>query len=351
MKQNEYVFSLDGIATERYLNKKGYYINPSAINEHMKKHNQEYLDNAGGLFIINNEKQGVGATKIILEPSDNHIRYMNNTPHIKFLNERLERKKKFNCDVEKIYKVNSSYLNIEKFNQVEAAVLFKNPFVINFMSAKLQIFLENKIFFKRQKLKKYKLYKIHFTTYINTENSFEKQLYDRSCGSFDYVYYGITQRDVFQRFIEHKKKAEDNSGYLFHKIWNKLFKLRQSKLYISLFILKDSDSLDEIYDYEEAFVDFDSLYPMGCNAIPGGHAGIRELHKLNLLGSTKNVSLKDRDKAIERYVARGYKIQNRKSAAPHDRTGYTYFKPSLNRYVTVSKCRVNSKFDTGVYSS
>ena len=321
MKNNKFVFSFDGIATERHLIKKGYYINLSAINRHIKKHNQKYLDNAGGLFIINNEKQGVGATKIILEPSTSgtNIRFMNNTPRIKLLNERLERKKKFNCDVEKIYKVNSPYLNIKKFNQVEEAVLFKNPFVINFMSARLQIFLENKIFFKRQKLKKYKLYKINFATHIDTENSFEKQLYDRSCGSFDYVYYGITQRDVFQRFIEHKRKAEDNSGYLFHKIWNKLFKIRQSKLYTSLSILKDSDSLDEIYDYEEAFVDFDSLYPIGCNAIPGGYAGIRELHKLKLLNSTKNISLKEREKAMEKFVQKGYKIENRKSPILHER--------------------------------
>ena len=321
MKNSKFVFSFDGIASERYLNKKGYYLNPSAINERIKKHSQEYLDKAGGLFIVNNEKEEVGSTKIILEPSTSgtQIRYMNNTPRIKLLNERLERKKKFNFNVEKIYKVNSPYLNIKKFNQVEEAVLFKKPFVINFMSVKLQIFLENEIFFKRKKLKKYKLYKINFATNVNTENSFEKQLYDRSCGSFDYVYYGITQRDVFQRFIEHKRKAEYNSGYLFHKIWNKLSKMRQHKLYISLSILKDSDSLDEIYNYEEAFVDFDSLYPMGCNAIPGGYAGIKELHKLKLLNSTKNISLKEREKAMEKFVQKGYKIENRKSPILHER--------------------------------
>ena len=64
MKNNKFVFSFDGIASERYLNKKGYYLNPSAINERIKKHSQEYLDKAGGLFIVNNEKEEVGSTKI-----------------------------------------------------------------------------------------------------------------------------------------------------------------------------------------------------------------------------------------------------------------------------------------------
>ena len=351
MKQNEYVFSLDGIATETYLNKKGYAFNWQALNKYFTVKSVANL-NKPGCLIINNNK---GSKKLEYCNLNEDLLYYS-PKVINFLNEKMKRKIKFNPQFkEKVYKVKCSYLNTKQFDKTDYRMFFENPFRIQYTDKKLDIWLEHKIFFKKEKLKKYKLYKVIIYVADLIESSEEHKtiisLFNKSCESFTFCYHGITQRDVFQRFIEHKKNAENNTGYFFHKLWHKYLKLNKfNDIKVTLFILKHSDTLDEIYDYEEAFVEHDSLYPMGCNAIPGGHAGIRELHKLNLLGSTKNVSLKDRDKAIERYVARGYKIENRKSAAPHDRTGYTYFKPSLNRYVTVSKCRVNSKFDTGVYS-
>ena len=83
---------------------------------------------------------------------------------------------------------------------------------------------------------------------------------------------------------------------------------------------------------------------MGCNSIPGGHAGIEELHKLNLLGSTKNVSLKERDKAIKMFVRKGYKIENRKLPKPHNRDGhervYRNEDGSIRKKIKIKECKV-----------
>ena len=367
MNANKYLFSLDGIATETYLNKKEYYCNFNEINKAFKQY-IDILPDAGIFHIENafekttgimgdisvaNKMGEIGSTRISLDPIDtqNYRWFTENPEMIEFLNDRAKEKSKFNPNIfHKVHKVKSSFLNTKEFNKTEYSLFFEKPFFIRFASKELSIALDRDVFLKKKKLKKYKLYRIKLRCAnesirdtLSNDKYIRKHI-TKSQNSFDITYYGITKRDVFQRFMEHKKSAEDNQGYFFHKIWNAYSKIVGSKSSITLDVIKDSDTLDEIYDYEEAFVDYDSLYPMGCNSIPGGHAGIEELHKLNLLGSTKNVSLKERDKAIQMFVRKGYKIENRKLPKPHNRDGhervYRNEDGSIRKKIKIEECKV-----------
>ena len=358
MKKDNLLFSLDGIAKPWLLNKHGYYICVKTLNNCLQtriKNENLDLNEIGIIPIISAEVTSTEQSFLrkwkfgTVPRSDNSYEWLLTTPE-KYEDgsedgseENLLLKTK-EC---KSHLLNKNIFNTKKdFYESEYSMFFEKPVFIWFLDqqVRLRIVLEHKHFFKKQRLKKYKLYKIklNFTEEFWKEAR-EKNIFDDiQQESLEFCYYGITKRDVFQRFIEHKKKAEENSGYIFHKTWHKWSKkmdLLGGKFNVHLLIVKDSDSLDEIYDYEEAFVGYDSLHPLGLNAIPGGHAGIQELHKFKLLKSIKNVSLREREKAVEQFIQKGYKIKNKNLPMPHDRKEHKRVLRS-GRVVDVRACKV-----------
>tara|TARA_R100001086_G_scaffold183983_1_gene102720 strand:- start:32 stop:1126 length:1095 start_codon:yes stop_codon:yes gene_type:complete len=346
MKKDNLLFSLDGIAKPWLLNKHGYPFFPFTLNGHIKTLN---LNEIG--LIASAEPDVSGQCSLAVLPRSNDV-YKTlfedlDDPVQPRGGEGMREIQKFKRDL-----LHKNILNSKEGSfESEWSLFFEKPVFILFLDKQFRIVLEHKHFFKKQRLKKYKLYKISLKFSENFGEKAEKSSYFKktvlNSGFFEErkiekIYYGITKRDVFQRFLEHKKKAEENSGYIFHKTWHKWSKhlsIIGDNFNVYLSVIKDSDSLDEIYDYEEAFVGYDSLHPLGLNAIPGGHAGIQELHKLKLLKSTKNVSLKEREKAVEKFIQKGYKIENRKLPMPHDRKEHKRVLRS-GRVIDVRACKV-----------
>ena len=69
-------------------------------------------------------------------------------------------------------------------------MFFENPFRIQYTDKKLDIWLEHKIFFKKEKLKKYKLYKvlIHVADLLELPEEHKTiiSLFNKSCESFTF---------------------------------------------------------------------------------------------------------------------------------------------------------------------
>lgn len=143
-------------------------------------------------------------------------------------------------------------------------------------------------------------------------------------------YYGITKRDVLQRFAEHDREVRHGRGHILHKAWRGLADSDISH-YPVLQIAGTAKTLDEIYAMEERAVAEVSLTPLGLNAIPGGYAGIRMLHKLSLL-SRDRVMPDVRDDALSQ-LERG-------KIATHYRSGHMRHLPG-GRLSWVSPCWVN----------
>lgn len=115
MNANKYLFSLDGIATETYLNKKEYYCNFDEINKAFKQY-IDILPDAGIFHIENafekttgimgdisvaNKMGEIGSTRISLDPIDtqNYRWFTENPKMIEFLNDRAKEKSKFNPNI------------------------------------------------------------------------------------------------------------------------------------------------------------------------------------------------------------------------------------------------------------
>lgn len=146
-------------------------------------------------------------------------------------------------------------------------------------------------------------------------------------------YFGITKRNVFQRFKEHQSKVTNGTGHILHKAWRGLIKAGVD-FHPVIQISGLSQSLSEIYDYEERAVAERSLTPMGLNAIPGGYAGIRMLHQLALLSKQDRVFPDDRDNALELLESSDSK------KCTHYRSGHMR-KLSSGKTTWVSPCWVN----------
>lgn len=185
-------------------------------------------------------------------------------------------------------------------------------------------------FLKSEKRPKYWLYNIRFFIDFN-----KFPVDDQSIMPFRRGYYGITKRDVFQRFKEHQRDAQNGTGHLLHKAWRSLSN-EGFQFYPVIQIAAFANTLDEIYEAEEDAVETMSLAPKGLNVIPGGYAGIRKLHELRLLSKTQQVKPSDRDKAL----AELEKLSVSKKAA-HYRSGH--FRTLFDaRKVWVSPCWVNT---------
>lgn len=118
-----------------------------------------------------------------------------------------------------------------------------------------------------------------------------------------YTYFGITGRNWLKRLSEHMREIRQGSNKNFHRAWREMFGM-QDVLYTST-LVNVNYTYEQAMKWEEWAVDTNgtSASPSILNMIAGGFKGLQELHKL---GITKraNVTLKERDKAIEAYVNR-----------------------------------------------
>lgn len=118
-----------------------------------------------------------------------------------------------------------------------------------------------------------------------------------------YTYFGITGRNWLKRFSEHLGEIRRGSNKRFHQAWREFMGI-QDVLYIST-LVDVNYTYEKVMQWEEWAVDEHGTVasPNILNMIAGGFKGLRELHKL---GITKrvNITLKERDKAIEEYARR-----------------------------------------------
>ncbi|QXV73617.1 hypothetical protein [Rhizobium phage RHph_X2_30] len=147
-------------------------------------------------------------------------------------------------------------------------------------------------FLKESHKPKYWLYNIRFAIDYGVFPVDDKSVLPLRRG-----YYGVTKRGVFERFKEHKRDAESGGGHMLHKAWRGLHEAGFS-FYPVIQVSSFANTLDEIYEVEEAAVAKLSLAPLGLNVIPGGYAGIKMLHSLSLLDRKTQVKPSDRDAAL-----------------------------------------------------
>lgn len=186
--------------------------------------------------------------------------------------------------------------------------------------------------YDREILQEYSIYHIRFK--ISDQ---DPRFTEDSVKPLQRGYIGITKRNMMIRLKEHGYKAETNTGSLLHSVWHQLV-AQGIRMHPVIQISGSADSLGKIYKLEEDAVAKYTLAPMGLNAIPGGMAGIRMMHELRLLNSTR-VSVQERDEAIERLQRGGF---DHGSPCTHYRKGH-YRKLADSRLTWVSPCWVNLK--------
>lgn len=145
-------------------------------------------------------------------------------------------------------------------------------------------------------------------------------------------YIGITKRHFFKRFREHEAKAIRGNGHLLHIAWKSLI---DSGIDFSpvVQLVGFADDLDGAYEMEEDGVARMTRHPIGLNAIDGGYAGIRELHRLGLLARENRIPVDERNIALDA-------LDSVYSKSPHYRRGHIR-KLQSNRSTWVSPCWVN----------
>ncbi|MET0087135.1 MAG: hypothetical protein ABW082_11685 [Sedimenticola sp.] len=110
-----------------------------------------------------------------------------------------------------------------------------------------------------------------------------------------YDYVGITSRNWLVRMKEHIYGIESGENKTFYNAWRQFAKDDRVDFYSELMVM--NQTYEDIMDWEESRVDVEMAAGRALNMIPGGFRGIRELHKLGLLGN-ENPTLKKRDNAI-----------------------------------------------------
>jgi hypothetical protein len=188
------------------------------------------------------------------------------------------------------------------------------------------------IAFDKYALEKYTLYHIRFSV-----SDLDTRLTEKDCDPLFHGYIGITKRGYMTRFMEHYEKAKNNTGYLFHSVWHSLMQ-EGINMYPVIQINGTTETLKEIYFLEEELVREHTLTPMGLNAIPGGMAGIKMMHELRLLNSTK-VGIDERDAALEALQQRTHAHG---SPCAHYRRGHMR-KLETGKLTFVKPCWVNLK--------
>lgn len=107
-------------------------------------------------------------------------------------------------------------------------------------------------------------------------------------------YVGITKKPWYERMSQHISSANRGSPYVFHDAIRKHKDVKK----VHKIILGGLNYDQAMYHEEQWSMDF-TLYPMGLNMIPGGHAGLGYLRKFDI----KPQSLRERDAAIERLAS------------------------------------------------
>lgn len=151
-------------------------------------------------------------------------------------------------------------------------------------------------------------------------------------------YVGITKRHPIARLKEHVADVRSGGGYLLHSVWRSLAAAKV-RMYPVFQWAGVADTLKKIYAMEEQAVARYSLTPKGLNAIPGGEAGIRMLHKLSLLKGRKLPGVAERDAALAMLEKQAGKHG---SPCTHYRTGHLR-KLAADKLTWVSPCWVNLK--------
>jgi len=137
---------------------------------------------------------------------------------------------------------------------------------------------------------------------LTTEAWFNNQKKEDPLSENNKHYGGITSRHWLKRWKEHSSDARSGrSNKLFH---SELRKTEQSNAKtIHHRLVHTTETLDEAMNWEEAWVKRHSLYPKGLNMIEGGYAGLKFLYKHRITDRV-NITLDEREEAIERYVER-----------------------------------------------
>ena len=131
----------------------------------------------------------------------------------------------------------------------------------------------------------------HSITFLDEDGSPTEQWY----------YIGITSRNWLERMEEHLREIRSGSNKRFHAAWRKYAGDRRVLLGSELIIL--NHSFDGVMKWEEEQVDVHMAEHNSLNMIPGGHKGLRFLHK-HRITKTSNISLEERENAIIEYVWR-----------------------------------------------
>lgn len=216
----------------------------------------------------------------------------------------------------------TSYLCVDVYNLTRDQVVRHTGGGISVLSITVPMYLLT------DKPRKYFVYRLSFQGEVDGQID--------NISSFQSGYIGITKRNPFIRFKEHQRLSRDGEGHLLHKAWNGLIKSRQART-LNFTIADHFKTLDEAYGAEERLVETFTLNPKGLNVIPGGHSGIRMLHKLKLLNcGSKQVSVADRDEALVRLEQR----HDRNSPCAHYRSGH-FRKLPAGKLTWVSPCFVN----------
>jgi hypothetical protein len=186
--------------------------------------------------------------------------------------------------------------------------------------------------YDKQPIQKYAIYHIRFKI-----SDKDERFTDETSEPLRRGYIGITKRGFMTRFAEHGDKARNNTGFLFHSVWHFLLQ-EKIKMHPVIQLCGSAETLKEVYEMEEDAVQRFTLTPLGLNAIAGGMAGIRMMHKLRLLHSLK-VGVGERDAALE-VLQRGDFAHG--SPCAHYRKGHMR-KLAENRLTYVKPCWVNLK--------
>jgi len=101
-------------------------------------------------------------------------------------------------------------------------------------------------------------------------------------------YAGLTKQKWLSRYNQHRSDSSSGSPYVFHSALRKYHECTM----VHKLLCTDLE-FDTAMELEEKWVEL-SLYPNGLNMIPGGHAGMKYLHKLGIHAK----SIKERDAAI-----------------------------------------------------
>jgi len=123
------------------------------------------------------------------------------------------------------------------------------------------------------------------------------QQQDGNLDSYDYA--GITGRNWLLRFKEHLGEMRRGSGKWFHKSWRE--SMGSDNILFTSLLWDVNQTYEGAMNWEEIMVDKLFKKQTSLNMIPGGHEGLKFLHKHRITNSV-NIGLEDREKAITEYV-------------------------------------------------